>query len=168
MNPRELFRHMSWADAGVWQAALSCDEARRDGELKERLHHIHVVQWVVLQIWRQEEMKVRELSEFETLDDLLAWARSYVQELSAFLEAVEQAELEEEVRLPWRASLEERFGEIRPTNLGETLTQVILHTMHHRGQVATRLRALGAEPPLIDYIAWIWQGRPEADWPSEG
>jgi hypothetical protein len=33
--------------------------------------------------------------------------------------------------------------------------------------VARRLRELEVEPPLTDYIAWVWTGRPEADWGSE-
>jgi uncharacterized damage-inducible protein DinB len=33
--------------------------------------------------------------------------------------------------------------------------QVILHSEHHRGQVAMRLRALGAKPPVLDYIVWV-------------
>ncbi len=33
-----------------------------------------------------------------------------------------------------------------------------------RGQNATRLRELGGEPPLTDYIAWLWKGRPAPDW----
>lgn len=48
--------------------------------------------------------------------------------------------------------------------LGETMIQVAMHSQYHRGQINTRLRELGAEPPLVDYIAWIWFGRPDAAW----
>jgi uncharacterized damage-inducible protein DinB len=41
-----------------------------------------------------------------------------------------------------------------------------MHSTYHRGQVNARLRELGIEPPLTDYIAWIWFGRPEAEWPA--
>jgi hypothetical protein len=34
------------------------------------------------------------------------------------------------------------------------------------GQVNVRLRELGCEPPLVDFIAWIWLGQPSADWDS--
>jgi hypothetical protein len=34
---------------------------------------------------------------------------------------------------------------------------------YHRGQVATRLRERGGEPPLTDFIAWIWMHRPAPD-----
>jgi uncharacterized damage-inducible protein DinB len=44
------------------------------------------------------------------------------------------------------------------------VAELVLHTSYRRGQVATRLRERGAEPPLTDFIAWIWMGRPVPDW----
>ena len=40
--------------------------------------------------------------------------------------------------------------------------QVVLHTQHHRGQVCARLRDAGGEPPTVDFIVWLWEGRPAA------
>ena len=48
----------------------------------------------------------------------------------------------------------------------ESLVQVAMHTTYHRGQVATQIRALGGEPPLTDFVAWIWIGKPEPSWPE--
>ena len=47
----------------------------------------------------------------------------------------------------------------------EALVQAVMHSQHHRGQNATRLRELGGEPPTTDFIVWLWQGRPEPAWP---
>ena len=33
--------------------------------------------------------------------------------------------------------------------------QVVMHSEHHRAQVAMRLRALGGAPPVTDYIIWV-------------
>ena len=44
--------------------------------------------------------------------------------------------------------------------LAETALQVAMHSTYHRGQVNARLRQIGGEPPLVDFIAWIWFGRP--------
>jgi uncharacterized damage-inducible protein DinB len=66
--------------------------------------------------------------------------------------------------LPWSSMVEKRLG--RPpgiTTIGETALQVALHSTYHRGQVNARLRELGGEPPLVDYIAWLWQGKPSAE-----
>ena len=45
-------------------------------------------------------------------------------------------------------------------------TQVASHSTYHRGQVNARLREVGGTPPLVDYIAWIWFGRPAPNWSS--
>ena len=53
--------------------------------------------------------------------------------------------------------------------------QRLLALLHHlhlvqwiylslRAQVATRVRDLGGEPALTDYIAWIWMNRPLPEW----
>src|SRR5262249_5801598 len=42
---------------------------------------------------------------------------------------------------------------------GEALLQAVMHSQHHRGQVASRLRALGGNPPIVDFIIWA-QNRP--------
>jgi uncharacterized damage-inducible protein DinB len=39
-----------------------------------------------------------------------------------------------------------------------------MHSQHHRGQNATRLRELGGEPPMTDLIVWYWKGRPGPRW----
>ena len=39
-----------------------------------------------------------------------------------------------------------------------------MHSHYHRGQNATRLRELGAEPPGTDLIVWYWKSRPAPAW----
>jgi uncharacterized damage-inducible protein DinB len=48
--------------------------------------------------------------------------------------------------------------------VAEALTQVAMHTQHHRGQLMTRLKALGGQPQNVDYIIWAWKNRPEGRW----
>ena len=75
------------------------------------------------------------------------------------------ADLEAEVSLPWAGEIAQTLGrDIQSPTLGQTITQVAMHSVHHRAQINARLRELGAAPPIIDYIAWIWWGRPEASW----
>jgi hypothetical protein len=31
---------------------------------------------------------------------------------------------------------------------------------------STRLREVGGTPPTIDFVLWIWKGRPKAEWSS--
>ena len=46
----------------------------------------------------------------------------------------------------------------------EALVQVAMHTQHHRGQLMTRLKDFGGEPKNVDWIIWLWKGKPPARW----
>ena len=159
---RALVNHAEWADALVWNATLDC--GLEDAELRAKLHHVHMVQWAYLHIWRAERVEPRELGTFPTLAAIREWAREYYRELSSYLGALSEADLPREVRFPWADRLVQRFGKARPTTLGESVLQVAMHSSYHRGQVARRLRELGGEAPLSDLIAWIWMDRPMPDW----
>ncbi len=162
---RVLLGHAEWADALVWKAVLAIGQ--EDAELRAKLHHLHLVQWAYLHIWRSERVRPRELSTFPTMPAIRAWAREYYDELPAYLAGVSSAQLTETVRFPWADHLVQRLGKAEPATWAESVLQVAMHSGYHRGQVARRLRELGAEPPLSDFIAWVWMGRPEADWGSE-
>ena len=159
---KALLGHAEWADALVWQPVLAL--GREDAELREKLHHLHAVQWGYLHIWRSEMTKPPELAAFATSEAIQAWAREYYRELLGYLLTVHDADLRRDVRFPWADHLVRRFGRAEPATWAETVVQVAMHSGHHRGQVVRRLRELGTEPPLTDYIAWIWMKRPGADW----
>ncbi len=162
----DMFAHMRWADAEVWRAVLAHPPAVEDGRMKELLQHIHIVQRAFPMLWRGEDI-VRDMPQFDDLASLLEWAKTCRGEAEEHLEAVGDSGLSAPLTLPWASMIEERLG-MKPqgTTMGETALQVAFHSMYHRGQVNARLRELGGEPPLVDYIAWIWQGRPEAEWPD--
>ena len=162
---RSLLGHAEWADALVW--ASVADGGLEDDELRARLHHLHVVQWAYLHAWRAEPVRPRELGTFPTMAAVRAWAREYYRELPVYLASASGQDVEREVRFPWAERLVQRFGHVPPASWADSVLQVALHSSHHRGQVTRRLRELGAEAPLTDYIAWVWTGRPEADWGSE-
>ena len=44
----------------------------------------------------------------------------------------------------------------------DILQHLTLHSAHHRGQLATRLRELGVAPPQVDYIFWVRGVKPDA------
>jgi uncharacterized damage-inducible protein DinB len=59
--------------------------------------------------------------------------------------------------VPPFAGIETLFAEtarIAPAGDRTHLLQAVLHSQHHRGQIATRLRDLGGCPPTVDYIVW--------------
>ena len=43
---------------------------------------------------------------------------------------------------------------------GVLLLQAITHSQHHRGQNASRMRQLGATPPMTDFVIWYALGCP--------
>jgi len=165
---RELIRHMEWADAEVWRAVMAREAAANDARVRNLLTHLHVVQRLFLILWTKQPLDpARRQPEFATAADLLAWARTYYGEANHFLDALDENRLKEEVPMPWAKALEAQIGRpaVMPT-LGETIQQVSSHSTYHRGQINARLREVGGEPPLVDYIAWIWLGRPTPNWAS--
>ena len=160
----DLMRHMEWADAFVWRSVLAVPEARSDDRLRDCLYHTHLVQWAYLQIWRGEAIDLRDASSFEKLRDIYEWSRSYHSQVHDYLAALDASVLKRQVEFPWADELVEKFGGAQPASFAETILQITAHSTYHRGQTNMRLRDLGAEPPLTDYIAWIWMGRPGAEW----
>lgn len=161
----DLYRHMEWADAAIWTAVLAHPPAGADAVTRERLHHIHMVQQAFLAVWRGVPYD-RKAGEGLEPAALAGWARPFYADARAHLAAVPEEGFAETVALPWAGRLAAVLGfEPGPTTLGETATQLITHSVHHRGQVTARLRELGATPPNVDYIAWIWRRRPDAVWP---
>jgi uncharacterized damage-inducible protein DinB len=156
----DLFLHMEWADAMVWTSVrkLGGDEDRR---LTDLLSHLHLTQRAFLDVWLGKGfdrgyLKQRGLREAEDL------GRDYHREAAAFVATVDASSLDRPTSLPWAG----RFADsARSTTLGETMLQITSHSTYHRGQANMRIRELGSEPNLVDYIAWLWLGRPPATWP---
>lgn len=162
---RALFAHMEWADAKVWEAVPAGDPP--DDRLRHLLVHIHVVQRAFLYVWTTGPVReaFRKPEDFATLGDVRAWAQPYYREAHAFVDALTSERLPEPIAMPWAAQLAESLG--RPpgvTTLADTCFQVTSHSTYHRGQVNVRLREIGVAPPLVDYIAWVWFGRPAPVW----
>jgi uncharacterized damage-inducible protein DinB len=157
----DLFRHMEWADAQVWNATAPLAVSPFDERLRELLLHIHVVQRAFLHVWTGERVAFPEAQEFPTPASLRAWAEPYYRDLDRFLDTLDGVRLSEPITMPWVKHFEQRLGRgLEAPTLSETMFQVTSHSTYHRAQVNTRLRELGAAPPLVDYIAWVWFGRP--------
>jgi uncharacterized damage-inducible protein DinB len=155
---------MEWADARMWQAVGS--EPPVDAKLGETLVHIHVVQRAFLTAWRGGNLAaaLKTPSDFSGLADVQTWARPYYAEGRDYITGLPVARLEQPFEIPWAGEVAQYLGcAPSPTTLAETCLQVTSHTTHHRGQINARLRELGREPLIVDYIAWLWLG-PPAEW----
>ena len=166
---RDAYRHMEWADAEVW-AAVPLD-GPPDPRLRLLLVHVHTVQRAFLWMWTAKPLTdaFRTPESFATLDEVRTWAQPLYDELQAFLFLQNDESLAAPFELPWAKLIEPQIG--RPasiTTIGETCFQVASHSTYHRGQINARLRELGAVPPLVDYIAWVWSGKPTPSWRTVG
>lgn len=161
-----LLAHMEWADAQVWTAALSKADAAGDAQLRAKLSHTHGVQRAFICVW-QGVTVVRPPADPPDLAATLAAARSYYADLARFVSSLGEEDLARPTVMPWARGFAEFLGrDPAVTTLAETMTQAVMHSTYHRGQVNTRLRELGVEPALTDYIAWLWFGRPAPGWPD--
>lgn len=165
---RELYDHLEWAEATVWTAALSSPAAASDADLRKLLQHIHSTQRVFLEVWTEQPVGKHYRLEFPSLGELYRWTRPYYAEVRQFLAQITEDRLAIPTPVPWARLFRAQLGrDAEVTTMGETLFQVTSHSTYHRAQVNSRLRALGSEPPLVDYIAWLWRGRPAPVWPAQ-
>ena len=74
------------------------------------------------------------------------------------------AGFQQPVEFLWADTIKQRFGAVTPATLAESAWQVFSHTTYHRGQAATRVREIGGEPPTVDFLVWVWQGKPAPSW----
>jgi uncharacterized damage-inducible protein DinB len=165
----DLYRQMAWADVALWAAVLKEPAAGQDGKLKELLYHLHAVQHGFLGMWSGVAFEGRppEAADFTDLASLCRWGSDYHAAAAQFLQKLDPARLDGPMVLPWAdAYVTDVKPKATPTTMGETLIQVPMHSMHHRGQAAARLRAAGGEPPTTDFIMWAWLGKPEPGWPA--
>ena len=160
---RELFRHMQWADAEIWRALTPV--ALADKKLMKIVLHLHVVQRAFYLMWTRQEMNFDNLYEKRDPAVLREWARTYYPDAETFVARLDPGTLHEIVVMPWLQQFAEQLGRpLQAPTLADTIVQLPAHSTYHRGQINARFRELGGEPPLVDYIAWVWFGRPEPNW----
>ncbi len=103
--------------------------------------------------------------QFVNLKSIAKWGFEYQQKLKEFLSTTKVDENEKIIQIPWAVFMERRIGKkVVPATLEETILQVASHSTYHRGQINSQLREIGGEPPMTDFIAWVWLGKPKKSW----
>lgn len=157
-----LFNHMIWADAEVWKKVLSFPQTENDERIKKLLYHLHQVQYAYLYLYDEHPPKIPKPEEFTNLESIALWGREYQEKLNLFLST--EKEGEKIIEIPWAKFWERKIGKkVVAATLEETMMQVSSHSTYHRGQINTRLRELGGEPAIVDFIVWVWLGKPLAN-----
>jgi uncharacterized damage-inducible protein DinB len=147
-----LFRHEAWADAMHWKALQATPGALESPGVRDRLQHIHMVGRGFVGVLCGASERPPEISEMDRLRESV---RAHHRRMAEVLARAAEEGLERSVWVPWvRLDLPVR----------DALIQMAMHSQYHRGQNALRIRELGGEPPLTDYIVWVRLGRPDPDW----
>ncbi len=155
----ELYAHQEWADAEHWRAFEANPAALADQAIRERLLHIHLVQHGFLWVTgpRTAEFAFKKGEDFLSMADLKTYARQGLNDLGDLLKKTDHGRMEEIIEVPW-------FKPPAKISVRQALTQAVMHSHYHRGQNATRLRELGGVPPITDFIVWLRNRQPAAQW----
>jgi uncharacterized damage-inducible protein DinB len=155
----ELYAHQEWADATHWRAMEAHPPALADRAIRERLHHIHLVQSAFLWVMgpRTAQFAMTKAEDYPNMGDLKNFAQGIHSEMAAMLGGMTEARLAEMIEVPW-------FQPPLKISVRHALMQAAMHSHYHRGQNATRLRELGGAPPGTDFIVWLKDGQPAAQW----
>lgn len=162
---RDLMLHMEWADSTVWGIVPAPNVTEPDPRLKQLLFHIHYTQLAFTNLWTGAPREPHTADEFATLAAIRDWARPVYPRIAGYFATLAEERLSETLVMPWSRFYAERVGkQPEPTTIADTLLQAALHSIHHRAQVSARLREMGIDPPMIDFVAWVWGGRPAPRW----
>jgi uncharacterized damage-inducible protein DinB len=146
-----LFAHSAWADTAILRAIAAHEGAFADDELRKWLHHIVTVQRFFLSLFQQRPFdREREGQVPDAMDEMERRFQEAHADCAAYTARLDEAEFARKIEFPVPA-----FKDFHPP-VRDALMQVVMHSEHHRAQVAMRLRALGGKPPVTDYIYIIW------------
>jgi uncharacterized damage-inducible protein DinB len=154
----DVYKHQFWADTEHWKTFKNFPSSLMDESIKKRLYHIHLVQNAFLAVVSGDEFNWKKFEDFSDMSELKEYAKSYHEKILVFLKECPDSKLKETVTIPWFRNPQLNLS------VEKALLQCAMHSQYHRGQNAARLRELGGEPPLTDFIAWCWKGYPEAKW----
>ena len=155
---RDLHAYQAWADAEIFRLVDGTPAAQNDEKVVKLLNHMDAVyRFFVLSV--QGEPPTREeLAAERSVAELRESMQKIHKLADGYLPKLRESRLQDPVEVPW-------FKDFQPTCL-EALTQAVMHSQNHRGQMLTILRGLGADTKPLDYIVWVSKGRPSPEWQS--
>ncbi len=148
---RDLARHQIWADGEHWKALRGNAALLGDAGIQQRLNHMIMAYEFLTILARGEAPDMAKAKERRPVEELEGAMTKAHEGLSAALGSVD---LERMIQLP--------RGPKGPFEApaGVLLLQAMMHSQHHRGQNAARMRELGITPPMTDFVVWYAVGRP--------
>jgi uncharacterized damage-inducible protein DinB len=154
---RTLYRYNAWANGRLLDSCglLTPEEFTRDlgssfRSVRDTLAHIMGAEWIWLERWRGRSPS--RLPEGWGLFGLPGLRRQWSEverDLLAFVDHLSPEDLGKTVE--YRNVRGNRFA----YPLEQMLAHVVNHGTYHRGQVASVLRRLGAQPRATDYLRYF-------------
>jgi uncharacterized damage-inducible protein DinB len=155
---RNLIRYEEWADAHFLRAWEQTSDAANDKEMLQRWEHVTAVQNAFCNTLKGSEVTFSRHDEFPPILELKRRSQSIHDQLKKLLQEYTSEDLDQRVAIPWFPD-----PSITLTRM-EAITQIVMHTQHHRAQNMTKLQTYGGKPGIVDWILWVFKGKPEAKW----
>ena len=146
-----LFAHMQWADDQVY---ARCHDAHAEVEVAHLTEAVRLYAHIVAveRLWflrlQKQDSSVQKVWPTMSLDACAKLSHENVAAYAAYLDKMSESDLA--TPIPYKTSAGDPFT----NTASDILLQVALHGVHHRGQIATTLRRVGIEPPVLDYIRY--------------
>jgi uncharacterized damage-inducible protein DinB len=153
---RDLIQHKAWASAALFAAIRKSDTASGDDTLRALLHHIILANRFWLFSCLDRPFVIEEESWVSnSLDAIVDHFRATHLIEADWIARADDSELARRLESPLIPG--------GSCSIAQAYMQVCMHSQGHRSQCATRLRVLGGQPPLTDFIVWLTD-RPVAQW----
>jgi uncharacterized damage-inducible protein DinB len=151
---RGMARNNRWSNDRLYRAVLALKPGEFEAErvsffpsIKETLNHILAVDHLYLDFLEEGEVGADAFDKFAAYDDAHRLAAAQVradERLIAFCGRLSAPDLERRVITDRRTD-----GQI-PERIGDLLTHLFLHQIHHRGQVHAMLSGTSVKSPQLD------------------
>jgi len=148
---KDLARHQTWADRMHWKALHESSQLLEDAEIRERLNHMIMALRMLTALAQCQTPDPSGMNKVTAAGELEAGLEKANADLIAALESIDlqtMIPLPRGPKGPWEAPA------------WVLLLQAITHSQHHRAQNASRMRQLGAAPPMTDFVVWYGIGQP--------
>jgi uncharacterized damage-inducible protein DinB len=155
---RELIQYQEWADAEFFKRWNDLPEMQENEDIRKMTDHMTFVQKLFLDVLHKQPVAFPDKNAPSAMfSELRRRSRENHNRLKKFVSELDADALMANVHIAFFP------GTFTPT-VHEALTQVVMHTQHHRAQNLQRLAQLSGKSPVVDWIAWVFRGKPVAVW----
>ncbi len=155
---RTFLKYSDWANDIVLRAAGPLDDARLDkpfamgrGSLRMELLHVCAGESVWVARWQSRaETPWPNEEERVSVAGITERFTAVYRERDAFVATLTDRDLGRSV------TYRDSKGSLFSATLADMMTQMIVHSTHHRAQIVNMLRNVGVTPaPDLDYMYWV-------------